>query len=66
MSTSKTGQKVKDGQYGEDLAKEKASATTREFEKKLKSYTYPPGKCVQGSLEAIGGGSADSPSFPLK
>ncbi len=33
---------------------------------KRKSYGAPSGtKPVQGKLEAVGGGSADSPSFPL-
>ncbi len=61
--------KVVDGKYGEDLPAEARSAKTLEWkgaDNKRKSYGAPSGtKPVQGKLEAVGGGSADSPSFPL-
>lgn len=64
---------VAGGKYGEDLAKEKASANAREYMPEIakrKSYSAPAtgeqgGEEVQGPLEAIGGGSAESPNFPL-
>lgn len=73
MSESKTGVKVKpSGLYGEDLAKEKASATASDALGLAKRHSYSApatgekgGLNVQGPLEAIGGGSADGPSFKL-
>jgi hypothetical protein len=62
-------QKVASGKYGEDVPALDRSAKTREergSQNKRKSYGPPAGtKPVQGKLEAVGGGSADAPSFPL-
>ena len=59
--------KVASGKYGEDLAAEERSAKTREErgpQNKRKGYAAPH-KPVQGKLEAVGGGSAEAPNFPL-
>jgi hypothetical protein len=69
-STDTAVKQVKAGLYGEDLAEEKRSAATRENTEKLKGYGPPcTGEVgsaeVQGPLEAIGGGSASAPNFPL-
>lgn len=64
QSTDTAVKKVAGGHYGEDLADEKRSAKAHEYEDKLKGHSAPQ-KEVQGPLKAIGGGSAEAPSFPL-
>lgn len=63
--------RVAGNQYGEDLAFEKRSANERSFMqpggdyKRASSPEPTCGGAVQGPLEAIGGGSAEKPSFNL-
>ncbi len=60
------------GIYGEDLKDERRSSKASDSDglDLRKSYTCPAtgettGEEVQDALEAIGGGSAEKPSFPL-
>lgn len=59
--------KVATGKYGEDAAAMDRSAKSREERGKAnkRAGSAPPHQPVQGKLEAVGGGSAEAPSFPL-
>lgn len=75
QSDERSVKRVTGGHYGEDLADEKRSANAREYLSEASGHkrtAYPcpatgevGGEEVQDKLGAIGGGSAESASFPL-